>query len=167
MKKLGSKGTKWLKILHIISVALWFGGIVSLLALRSGLQLSAYEEVNATYHSMRTIDEILIRNGAQGIILSSLLYSIFTNWGFFRHKWVAVKWIVFVGQMVLGIAFLNRWVGTNVSLLSTEKAAALTNPAFLQNHSLIQFGIYTQIILIVLLTIISVFKPWKNKAVAS
>lgn len=108
MKKLGSGGMKWLKILHIVSVSLWFGGIISLIALRSGLDLSSFDEVNATYNSMRLIDETLIRNGAQGILLTSIVYSIWTNWGFFKHRWVAVKWVVFAAQMVLGIAFLNR-----------------------------------------------------------
>lgn len=37
MKKLGPSGTKWLKILHIISVSVWFGGVISLFALSLGL----------------------------------------------------------------------------------------------------------------------------------
>lgn len=164
MKKLGAGGMKWLKILHIISVALWFGGIISLIALRSGLDLSSFDEVYATYNSMRLIDETLIRNGAQGILLTSIVYSIWTNWGFFKHRWVAVKWVVFIAQMVLGIAFLNVWVGGNVALLISEKSAALSNPIFLHNHLLIQYGTISQVILIVFLICISVLKPWKKKA---
>jgi len=91
MKKIGAEGTKWLKIIHIISVTLWFGGIISLLALISGINLSVFDEVNATYRSMRIIDEYIIRNGAQGILITSIIYSIWTNWGFFKHRWVAVK----------------------------------------------------------------------------
>lgn len=163
MKKIGPEGTKWLKIIHIVSVALWFGGIISLVALRSGADMGSFENVNAAYHSMRTIDELIIRNGAQGILLTSIVYSIWTHWGFFKHKWVAVKWVVFIAQMVLGIAFLNSWVGTNVALLAAEKSAALSNPVFIRNHTLIQTGTISQVILVILLICISVLKPWKRK----
>jgi uncharacterized membrane protein len=167
MKKIGAQGTKWLKIAHIISVTLWFGGIISLVALRSGINLSVYEEVNATYQSMRVIDDYIIRNGAQGILLTSIIYSIWTNWGFFKNRWVAVKWVVFLAQMLFGIIFLNTWVGANISMLSAEKGLALSNPVFIQNHSFIQIGAISQIILVIFLICVSVLKPWKKKNVAS
>jgi hypothetical protein len=164
MKKLGTVGTKWIKILHIISVGLWFGGVMALLALSVGLPLSDFEEVNTAYRSMRIIDTLLVRNGAQGIIITSLLYSIFTNWGFFKHKWVVVKWVAFIAQMIFGIVFLNGWTEANVILLEAEKSMALINPVFIQNHSLRQTGIIIQIVVIVILICISVLKPWKNKS---
>jgi hypothetical protein len=42
------------------------------------------------------------------ILITSLIYSIWTHWGFFKHKWVTVKWGIFALQMVFGIGFLNR-----------------------------------------------------------
>jgi uncharacterized membrane protein len=163
MRKLGPKGMRWLKIFHLISVALWFGGISSLVILIFGAALSSFEEVSAIYSSMRKIDELLIRNGGQGILITSLIYSIWTHWGFFKHKWVTVKWGIFALQMVFGIGFLNRWVGTNVHLLETEKSMALSNPIFIQNHSLIQIGTITQALVIIIVIGISVIKPWKKK----
>jgi hypothetical protein len=165
MKKLGSNGTKWLKILHIISVTLWLGGITSLLALTLGLQLSDFEEVNAAYRSMKIIDTILVRNGAQGILLTSIIYSIWTNWGFFKHKWVAVKWVAFIAQMIFGIIFLSKWTEANIALLEVEKGMALINPIFMQNHLIRQTGIIIQIAIIVILICISVIKPWRSKNV--
>lgn len=163
MKKLGPSSTKGLKILHIVFVALWFGGIISLLALRFGLRLETLDEVNITYNNMKIIDDYLIRNGAQGILITSLIYGIWTNWGFFKYRWVTVKLVVFVSQMIFGIVFLNRWMGSNISILNTEKVMALSNPTFIHNNSLIQFGIVSQLILIVFLICISVLKPWKKK----
>lgn len=107
MKKLGPSSTKWLKILHIVFVALWFGGIISLLTLRFGLRLDTFDEVNITYNNMKIIDDYLIRNGAQGILITSVIYGFWTNWGFFKYRWIAVKLVVFVSQMIFGIVFLN------------------------------------------------------------
>lgn len=163
MRKLGPVGTKWLKIFHLISVALWFGGIACLVTLRYGIQLSSFDEVNTAYNSMRVIDDVLIRNGAQGLLITSLIYSIWTHWGFFKHRWITIKWVIFISQMILGIGFLNRWVNTNIHLLETEKSIALSNTVFIQNHSLIQAGAITQIILITIVICISVLKPWKKK----
>ena len=163
MKKLGPRSTKWLKILHIVFVALWFGGIISLLTLRLGLSLSVFDQVNVTYNNMKIIDDYLIRNGAQGILITSVIYGFCTNWGFFKHKWIAVKLVAFISQMIFGIFFLNSWMGANISMLNTEKVMALNNPAFIHNNSLIQFGIVSQLILIIFLICISVLKPWKKK----
>lgn len=112
---------------------------------------------------MRIIDTLLVRNGAQGIILSSIIYSIWTNWGFFKHKWIAVKWLAFIAQLIFGIVFLNWWTEANIALLEAEKGMALINPIFIQNNSIRQTGIGIQIVVIVILICISVLKPWKNK----
>lgn len=163
MKKLGPLGTKWLRIIHLVFVALMFGGIISSVALRFPLQLTAFDEVNITYKSLKIISDHIIRYGAQGIILTGLIYSIWTNWGFIKHKLVAVKWVVFIAQTLFGILFVDRWMEKNISMLNTEQTLALTNAAFIQNHSLIQSGAIAQIAVIIFLICISVLKPWKKK----
>lgn len=69
MKKLGPVGMKWLKIIHIILVALFFGGIMSSLALNWGIKLAAYEETFDTYKSVVIISDHIVRIGAVGTLL--------------------------------------------------------------------------------------------------
>lgn len=52
MKKLGPVGLKWLKVIHIILVALFFGGIMSSFALNFGVKLPAYNETFETYKKL-------------------------------------------------------------------------------------------------------------------
>lgn len=163
MKKMGSTGMKWLKVFHLVSMSLWFGGVASLLALISGADLTNFDMVNAAYNSMRSIDSTVVRNGGQGILITSLIYSIGTNWGFFKHKWVAAKWGIFIAQMAFGIAYLNGLIEKNIEILHTEKALALSNQAFLNNHTYATVGLLTQCIIIVVVIWISVIKPWKSK----
>jgi hypothetical protein len=163
MKKLGTGGLQWLKIFHIVFITLMLGGILSSLALRFQLQLASFDEVNVTYKSLKTISDHIIRYGAQGIIITGLIYSIWTNWGFIKYKWIAVKWIVFFTQTLFGIFFIDRWMVENITMLEIQKSMALSNSAFIHNQSLIQFGAIAQSTLIICLICISVLKPWKNK----
>lgn len=167
MKKLGSVGIKYLKICHIVFVMLMFGGIISSVVLRFGFPLTEFDQVNISYENLKIISDHVIRYGAQGIIITSLIYSIWTPWGFKKYNWVAVKWIIFVGQTLLGIFFVDRWIEKNISMLETEKGLALTNPAFLHNHTLITFGAFAQILLIIILIWLSVFKPWTKRSVST
>jgi hypothetical protein len=50
-----------------------------------------------------------------------------------------------------------------VHLFETEKSMALSNPIFIQNHSIIQIGTITQALVIIIVIGISVIKPWKKK----
>ncbi len=40
------------------------------------------------------IDKFFLIHGGIGIVLTALIYSIFTKWGFFKVKWVGVKWVL-------------------------------------------------------------------------
>ena len=163
MKKFGAKGTKWVKVVHLVLVVLMLGGIISTMAIRLGLKPQTYEEMVVVYRVLLTVSDQVIRYGGIGLMLIGLVYGIWTSWGFFKHRWIAVKWVVFMGQTVFGIAFIDRWMVENFSLLETEKAAALSHPVFLQNEQSILYGATAQIALLVLLTVISVWKPWKKR----
>lgn len=163
MKKLGPACTKWLKIIHIILVALFFGGIMSSVALTFGLKLAAFDETFETYKSIVAISDNIVRIGAVGTLLIGFVYGFFTNWGFFKHRWITVKWILFVIQTLLGIFVVDKLMMANMAILETEKSRALTNPIFIHNHSLRQDVVIIQVIITIVIICISVLKPWKTK----
>lgn len=166
MKQLSTAGVKWLKIVHLVVLVLMLGGIISSTILRVSLKLTSFDEVLVTYRMLQSLSDNVIRYGAVGLLLTGLGYSILTNWGFFKHRWVTVKWIVFMGQTVFGIVFIDRWMVKNLDLLETDGGAALTNPLFLHNHALVQYGAMVQIAAIIFLVWVSVVKPWRKKAAA-
>lgn len=158
---------KWLQIFHIVLVALFFGGIMSSLALNSRLKLSTFDEVYVTYKNLIIISDDIVRLGAQGTLIIGIIYGIWTNWGFLKHKWLAAKWVVFVTQTLIGIFVVDKLMVANMTILESQKSMALNNPAFLDNHSLRQHVVIVQIVLTILLFCISVFKPWKKKNIDS
>lgn len=163
MKKFGPFWVKWLKVIHIILVALFFGGIMSSFALNHGIKLATYDETFETYKRIVIISDQIVRIGAVGTLLVGLIYGFFTNWGFFKHRWVTVKWILFIIQTVMGIFIVDKLMIANMAILEAEKAAALNNPVFIHNHMLRQYAVMIQILLTISIFCISVFKPWKKK----
>lgn len=163
MKKMGTVGLKWLKISHLVLVVLMLGGIISSLALRLTLKLTTFDEVYLTYKMLYNISDYVIRYGAVGLFITGIVYGVWTNWGWFKHRWITVKWIVFVLQTIFGVFFIDRWMTANVSMLEAERSMALSNPAFVHNHLLIQGGAIAQSVAIIFLIGVSVFKPWRQR----
>ena len=96
-------------------------------------------------------------------MLLGLVYGTFTNWGFFKHRWLTVKWILFIAQTLAGIFIIDKLMVINMVLLETQKSTALTNPVFAYNHQLRQIVVFIQIAVTISMIAISVFKPWKSK----
>ena len=86
--KIGPLGMKWLKIVHLILVAFFLGGILSSYALNLKLNVTNYEETRAAYESMVIIIDEVVRYGAVGTLILAFIYGFFTTWGFFKHRWL-------------------------------------------------------------------------------
>ena len=112
---------------------------------------------------IQIIDDYFVVGGAMGSLFTGLAYSIWTNWGFFKYKWIIVKWIMTILQILFGTFVLGPCVNSNVEIADKLRDAALTNPEYLQNAqtSLILGAIQTT--LLILYIIVSVQKPWKKK----
>jgi len=163
MKKLTAKETAWLKILHLLFVGAWIGGQMSLVLIQNiKYTLALPEHQYAILASVKAIDDIVI-GGAVGCFLTGLVYSLMTPWGFFKFRWITVKWISTVCIILFGTFFLGPWLNEMTQISANEYALALMNPRYLYDEKMnmiwasIAFG--TNIFLV----IISVLKPWKRQ----
>src|SRR6266508_1915251 len=162
MRKFGSTGLKILRMLHFFLIVLFLGGILSSFALIMKLDLSNFDEVYLIYKNFNIISDNVVKIGAQGTILLGAVYGFFTKWGFIRHKWLAVKWMLFIAQTFIGILVVDKLMVSNLALLETEKALALSNPVFIHNHFLRLYVVIAQIGLTLLALILSVLKPGRS-----
>jgi hypothetical protein len=163
VRKLTAKETQWLKVLHILCVCAWIGGQMSFILLQNiKYQLALPAHQYAVLASLKVIDDIVIVGGAIGCLLTGLVYSLMTPWGFFKHRWLSVKWVATVSLILFGTFFLGPWINDMAAISAKEYAAALVNPIYLYDEEMnmtwgnIQFGIN------ICLVIISVLKPWKR-----
>lgn len=163
MKKIGPKGLKWLKIIHLLLVVMFFGGILSSTALNLQIDLQNYNESYLAYKGLILISDHVVRYGAIGTLLEGVVYGFFTNWGFFKHRWVGVKFVLYLLQTIIGIFAVDKLMVANMGMLETQGAMALSDPVFLQNHEIRQVFVWFQIAVTIFIIIISVWKPWKKK----
>lgn len=165
MWKFGPLGLKILKMFHILLIVLFLGGILSSFALLLRLDLTNFEAVYSNYKVFNIISDNVVKMGAQGTILLGAVYGFFTRWGFIKHKWLAVKWLLFIAQTFIGILVVDKLMVTNLRLLETEQILALSNPVFIHNHYLRLYVVIGQIGLTLFALILSILKPGRSRAI--
>lgn len=165
MLKLSANGTRWLKFLHLFTVCSWVGGVLSLIALHMSRVASVESgTLYGMHQAIRIVDiAVIIPVGAFGCIITGLLYGIYTNWGFFKQKWLIAKWLVTLFCFSFGVVCLGPWKETTLALVEKYGVAAMNDPTYIEMTSQTTIFIFVQLFLLTFLIYISVFKPWKNK----
>jgi putative copper export protein len=165
--KVGRDGQKTLKIIHILFASLWVGGSISLylmvLLLGPG---GTGEELYGYALSAKLVDDMVIIPGAVGTLVSGILISCLTHWGFFKHRFVAVKLVLTVVCILSGIFVLGPGVNGQPLLISLSGLEAIDDPAFRFNRGLTLCGGAAQILAILFMLAISTIKPWRRKKVS-
>lgn len=164
MLKLGASGQKWLKGLHLLAVACWVGGGVSLVLLyflKPGAGGdSALFGINQAIHHVDMA--VVVIPGAFGCLLTGLAYSLLTGWGFFRHGWLIFKWIVTVSAIVFGTLCLGPWETRMMEISGELGMRATLDPAYLHNEQMNLLWGAVQVAVLMVMVFISIFKPWKK-----
>jgi uncharacterized membrane protein len=163
IKKLKPQAVKILKMFHLLFAFCWIVGGVALCLLLFITCPASGDELYMRSRILQIVDDYFIICGAFGAFTTGLIYSIWTNWGFFRHPWIIVKWVMIILQMVFGTFVLGPCVNNNVIIADRLRDAALTDPVFLDNIQMSQIWGTVQTALLLLVIVISVQKPWKKK----
>lgn len=163
MKTLGSKGLKFMKLIHLIAAFLWVGGALSIVLILTCFHPENPHEMYMFSHALKAIDDMMVVVGAYGFIVSGILYGIFTKWGFFKYRWITVKWVLTLLMILSGTFLMGPCINGNA--FPVEEIARYTTEAdtFWKNVAQNTRWGYVQLILLTLTVIISVYKPWKSK----
>lgn len=163
-KKLKPQAVKILKMFHIFFAFCWIIGGVALCLLIFITHPESGDELYMRSRILQIVDDYFIIYGALGALITGLIYSIWTNWGFFKHRWIIVKWIMTVLQILFGTFVLGPCINNNVIIADQFRDLALSDPVFLENIQTTQIWGTLQTALLLMVIIISVQKPWKRKA---
>ena len=169
MRKLKANGLKWLKGLHLLTVSCWVGGAISLLLMyflkndvADGRILFG---INQSIHHVDI--SVVVIPGAFGCLITGFVYSLFSNWGFFKHNWLIVKWIVTIAAILFGSFYLGPWETKMMEISGAIGIDALRDTEYLYNERMnIIFGTL-QVGVLITTIFISIFKPWKRKTTTS
>lgn len=160
MRSLGMTGQRWLKTVHLLAAILWIGCGIAMNLLRITIQPSTPEGMAILSLAIKILDDLLIFGGVLGILATAVIYGVWTKWGFFKQRWLTVKWImtlvmfligwIIMGPAVNGNVHSPEWYASNMDVYySNLKISAVWGPI--------------QLLLLAGVLFISVFKPWKAK----
>ena len=165
MKKIGAKGLRWVKGFHLFAVACWIGGGVSLLLLyflKSGIaDGSVLYGINKSIHHVDMA--VVVIPGAFGCLLTGLVYSTFSNWGFFKQKWLIFKWVVTISAILFGTFFLGPWETKMMNISKELGLSALSDTEYLYNQGMNLYFGAGQVAVLVITLFVSIFKPWRPR----
>jgi uncharacterized membrane protein len=160
MPKLGMKGRQVLKSFHIIAVSIWIGSGICLVIVPLRMKIESSEELAGMNSTLNFIDINILVPAAISCLVTGLLFSVFTNWGFVRHGWIILKWLVTVAAILFGTFFLGPWMDRIATISSETGPAAFADPIYLRLVYLnIGFGSLQQLVLTAMV-FVSIFKPW-------
>ena len=163
MKKLSARGQKWLKSFHILFAGLWAGAAFCLTLKQFFIKPSDGMELYGITSTLKFIDDFVIIPGAVGSLLTALIYSIWTNWGWFKHKWITVKWCINLYGVIFGTFWLGPWLNSSVPIAKEKGLSSFTDPVFFHNRKMLMIWGTFQAVTIVFAFFLSVIKPWKKK----
>jgi len=163
MKTLGANGMKVLKIVHLFCAFLWIGGGLSMTLLLLTTSPQESHEMYMRSIALQMIDDWLIIPGAIACLLTGVVYGVWTKWGFFKHNWITVKWILTVLMILFGTFAMGPWVNDNVYNANEISRYTSDNLVFAGNvHKTLVCGTI-QVACLLFVVAISVLKPLKNK----
>lgn len=164
MPKLKAKGLKWLKGFHLIAVCCWIGGGVALVLLyflKNGVTNgNVLYGINQSTHHVDM--SVVVIPGAFGCLITGFVFSAFSNWGFFKHTWIVFKWIVTIVASLFGYFFLGPWETAMVEISGKLGISSLSDPQYLYNENMHFIFATIQILMLLSIIFISIFKPWKS-----
>lgn len=163
MRNLRVKGQKWLKCLHIYSACVWVGCATALTVMQFFILPESGGELYGIVSTLDFIDVFILVPGALCTFFTALVYSIWTNWGWFKHNWIVVKWVICIFGIIFGTFWLGPWLSEMSNIAKNEGMEALTDSLYLSNrYNFIVFGAF-QACTIIFAVFISTLKPWKKK----
>jgi hypothetical protein len=120
-------------------------------------------ELYGINQAINFIDIWIIIPGNSGVIITGIIYSVFTNWGLFKHNWVTVKWIIAIYGMIFGIIWLGPWAASLEMISKAEGLKALSIERYTENLSMLYWWGSFQAATIIFAVFISTLKPWKSR----
>jgi uncharacterized protein with FMN-binding domain len=157
---------KWRKVLntvHQIFVAGCFLSmiyIIVLLIIRSGADGTRLKSLDMTiYKTFNGVFSWLF----YCIIASALIFSAFTKWGFFKYRWIIVKWISVVILLCLTMFFLSPAVNGLVAIRSGGFSIEGAKEEYSRLGGTATLWLILEALLIAFLKVFSKLKPWGDR----
>lgn len=166
MLRLTGNWLRVLKIVHVSSACCWLGAGLVLLVLTYA-KLVGWVGGDAVYGvdlASRIADEwVVVNMGAFTCLGTALIYGTFTGWGFFKHRWIIVKWAAIIACIVFGM-WLGGREGEMLALSREMGARSLNSQEYRAAMNQYGIGVIIQVVVIIAVIAVSIFRPWTSES---
>lgn len=155
--RLKKTGHSLLKLVHLFFNACWIGGgLGMILLLTIGSKLGEVQHITV---AIQVLDLGVVVPSAIGSLLTGLGFSLFTQWGFVKHRWILVKYAINLIPVIAGPILQAPWL-VRMDEIARSLTPGATLPAeFGQVHDLFLAFTVAQWGLLLVAIYLSVFKP--------
>ena len=160
---LGATGKQILKSTHLMVSVIWLGAAISMNMLRVGWTPATNGDLYAVDHAIAVIDNWVVVPAAFASVITGLLESWLTTWGFFKFRWVSVKWILTLAAMVFAPLFIAPLDRDIQAISQVQGLLALQNPLYQQYRLLYTIFGVSLIAVLIFMSVISTLKPWTSR----
>ncbi|MCF6409433.1 hypothetical protein [Pseudalkalibacillus salsuginis] len=163
MKKIDLKTKRILLTFHLLFSGIMLGSTVVFLILSIAAAASNNQQVlMASYKTMNLLSKTSIRASTIGTVVTGIFLSALTQWGFLRYYWIIAKEVLTIFCIGIGMVGIYIWSLNGLTMVESD---ATFNQEFIINQTSLFVGIIMQIIFLLTMFFLSVFKPWgKRKA---
>lgn len=155
--KLKKSGYSVLKLLHILFNSFWLGGALGMILLLTlGLQPANAHGITKAVH---ILDLGVVVPSAFGSLVTGILFSTMTHWGFAKHRWIVAKYVINLIPVITGAFLQAPWLIQMVELSADINASTGFNASFLTLRTYFLSFVIFQLALLFLAAYLSVFKP--------
>jgi hypothetical protein len=166
------KMKKWqrhlLLTIHMMFSGIMLGSMAIFLILNITAAATGDPDVfRACYQVMHILADSSIRASTIGTVASGVLLSVLTHWGLVRYYWIIAKELLTLCAIAINFVGMHIWSLKAVQMSASEGLDALQNPEFMANRLFLFAGVAFQIISLVAMFLLSVYKPWGKRAVRS
>lgn len=148
--------------LHATFSSLWIGGALSMLILIFLKQTNNGDQLLAYNTAVKLIDDFVIIGSANGVLLTGIILSWKTPWGFFKHWWVAIKFVLTIAMAVFGTVALGPWTNESVTLVQKMGIEAINNNQYQHMQQMQMIFGPLQFSMMLFLLYLTVYKPFKK-----
>lgn len=149
----------WL-LLHILfsSIMLGVQVVFIILALTASVTDSG-TVLQACYYIMHLLSKTSVRASTIGAAVTGIALSVQTSWGLFRYYWIIAKEVLTLLAIGIGLYGLYEWTLHGLNRINEGGLSAWNASGFTVNHISLWIGIMIQTAALIVMFILSIWKP--------
>jgi hypothetical protein len=148
---------KFLLSLHLLFSIGWLGAVAGFLALSlTGYFSKDIWVVKSSYISMNIIMKYVIVPTCIGSLISGIVQSATSNWGFFKYYWILAKMVLTV--IITFLLLLHTSLISSLAYIATYDD--LLQSDLSKERFQVIFDAFGAFLILIVIVCISVFKPW-------